>query len=117
MPRSLFDKFSQLLETDIQEKAAFNFLCSGIYYTDVQHLFHVHKSALSKLIPQVCQQIYSQLIEEHLKAILLFFTSTLILSCETEISQERIYLFILNTIIEKRYDSPVRRQYILIESF
>ena len=111
----MFDKFLQLIETDIQKEATFKFLPSGMTYTDLQHLFHVHKSILSKFIPQVCQEIYSQLKEEHLKAILLFFISTLILSCETEISQERIF-FILNTIIQKRYDSPIQRQYILTES-
>ena len=111
----MFDKFLQLTETNIQKETTFKFLPSGMTYTDLQHLFHVHKSTLSKFIPQVCQEIYSQLKEEHLKAILLFFISTLILSCETEISQERIF-FILNTIIQKKYDSPIQRQYILTES-
>ena len=46
-------------------------------------------------------------------AILPFLISTLVLFCETEISQERIF-FILNTFMQKIYDSPIRRQYISI---
>ena len=34
---------------------------------DLQHLFRVHKSTLSKFIPQVYQAIYNQLKEEHRK--------------------------------------------------
>ena len=97
----MFDKFLQLIETDIQKEATFKFLPSGMTYTDLQHLFHVHKSILSKFIPQVCQEIYSQLKEEHLKAILLFFISTLILSCETEISQECIFFYFEHDHTEK----------------
>ena len=43
------------------------------------------------------------------------FLSTLLLSCETEISHERIF-FILNTIMQKIYDLPIRHQYISIIS-
>ena len=43
------------------------------------------------------------------------FLSTLLLSCETEISHERIF-FILNTIMRKIYDLPIRHQYISIIS-
>ena len=46
--------------------AVLMFLSSGMTYTALQHIFCIHKSTLSKFIPNVCQAIYNQLKEEHL---------------------------------------------------
>ena len=51
----------------IKLAATLRFLSSEMTYADQQDLFHVNKSTLSKFIPQVCQAIYNQLKEEHLK--------------------------------------------------
>ena len=39
--------------------AAIRFLSAGVNYADLQHVFRIHKSALSKSIPDVCEAIYT----------------------------------------------------------
>ena len=36
---------------------------------DLQHLFRIHKSTLSKFIPEVCESIYNHLKYKYLKEI------------------------------------------------
>ena len=45
----------------IKLAATIRFLATGASYADLQHLFRVHKSTLSKIIPEVCEAIYSNL--------------------------------------------------------
>ena len=77
-----FNEFLKLIETDIQKQnthlrdaipakiklaATLQFLATGSNYTDVQHLFRVHKSALSQFIPKVCEVLYQKLKDDYLK--------------------------------------------------
>ena len=52
--------------------ATIRFLSTGSNYADLQHLFRIHKSTLSKFIPEVCEALYKQLKDNHLKVWYIF---------------------------------------------
>ena len=77
-----FDELLRLVEFDIQKQdtvlreaipasmklaATIRFLSTGSNYADLQHLFRIHKSTLSKFIPEVCEALYKQLKDNYLK--------------------------------------------------
>ena len=53
--------------------ATIRFLSTGANYADLQHVFRIHKSTLSKFIPDVCDAIYTCLKEKYLKVNIYFF--------------------------------------------
>ena len=80
----MFDELLVLVEPYIQRKttvlhepipakiklaATLKYLSTGMNYSDLQHLFRIHKSTLSQFIPNVCEAIYSQLRDKYLKVI------------------------------------------------
>ena len=86
MPPYLFDELLQLIETDIQKEATF----------------------MQEPIP----------LKVKLAATLKFLSSgmTTYFYLAKQKFLKKVYFFILNTIIQKIYDSPIRHQYISIES-
>ena len=79
---ALFDNLLELIEMDIQKQetvlrepipakvklaVTLQFLSSGMNYGELQYLFRVHKSTLSKFIPEVCEAIYFRLKDKYLK--------------------------------------------------
>ena len=84
----LFDELLGLIESDIQKEttqlrdpisakvklaATLKFISSGMNYSELQHLFRVHKSTLSKFIPEVCEAIYLRLREDYLNVSFIYF--------------------------------------------
>ena len=82
MDAATFDKLLGMVEHTIQKQntvmrdslspriklaATIRFLASGACYADLQHLFRIHKSTLSKVIPEVCDAIYAELKDKYLK--------------------------------------------------
>ena len=53
--------------------ATIRFLATGACYADLQHLFRIHKSTLSKFIPDVCDAIYKKLKDRYLKVTMYIF--------------------------------------------
>ena len=53
--------------------ATIRYLSTGASYADLQHMFRIHKSTLSKIIPEVCEAIYSRLKEHYLKVTIYIF--------------------------------------------
>ena len=77
-----FDELLDLIKIDIQGDdttlreaipaslklaATIRFLATGCTYTQLQYPFRVHKSTLSKFIPEVCEALYNKLKDKHLK--------------------------------------------------
>lgn len=71
---STFYQFLNLIRSDIEKQttdlrvlilpyvklaATIRFLATVCEYSDLQYIFRVHKSVLSKTIPKVCEGIYS----------------------------------------------------------
>ena len=71
-----FDELLNLVGVDIQKEttnmhepipaemklaATLRFLSTGANYADLQHIFRIHKSTLSRIIPEVCDAIYMNL--------------------------------------------------------
>lgn len=68
------------LSPGIRLAATIRFLATGASYTELQHIFRVHRSTLGKLIPEVCDGIYKSLKEQYLKVrfyVYLFFINKL----------------------------------------
>ena len=78
-----FNELLKLIETDIEKQnthlrdaipakiklaATLRFLATRSNYTDLQHLFRVHKSRLTQFIPKVCEGVYEKLEDDYLKA-------------------------------------------------
>ena len=53
--------------------ATIRFLATGACYADLQHLFRIHKSTLSKFIPDVCDAIYKKLKDRYLMVTMYIF--------------------------------------------
>ena len=47
--------------------ATLRFLATGACYSDLQHLFRIHKSTLSKIIPETYRLIYNTMKSRYLK--------------------------------------------------
>ena len=59
------------LEPRLKLAVTIRFLATGVCYTDL-HLFRIHKSMLSKIIPEVCDAIYAELKDRYLKVKIYF---------------------------------------------
>lgn len=55
------------LSPKLKVAATLRFLATGACYSDLQHLFRVHKSTLSKIIPETCEIIYRRMKDKYLK--------------------------------------------------
>ena len=55
------------LSPKLKLAATIRFLATGACYADLQHLFRIHKSTLSKIIPEVCEAIYKHLKDKYLQ--------------------------------------------------
>ena len=82
MDPETFDELLAMIDNSIQKQntvmreslspriklaVTIRFLATGACYTDLQHLFRIHKSTLSKIIPEVCEAIYTELKDKYLK--------------------------------------------------
>ena len=80
-----FDDLLNLIECDIKKKstimrnpippniklaATLRFLSTGANYAELQHIFAIYQSTISKFIPEVCEAIYTRLKDTYLKATL-----------------------------------------------
>ena len=45
------------LDLKLKLAVTIRFLATGTCYSDLQHLFRIHKSTLSKIIPEVCDAL------------------------------------------------------------
>ena len=55
------------LSPNIKLAATIRYLATGASYCDLQHLFRIHRSTLSLVIPEVCEAIYENLKDEYLQ--------------------------------------------------
>ena len=84
MTAEIFDDLLNLIERDIKKKstimrdpippniklaATIRFLSTGANYAELQHIFRIHQSTISKFIPEVCEAIYTRLKDTYLKVI------------------------------------------------
>ena len=84
MTPEIFDDLINLIECDIKKKstimrdpippniklaATIRFLSTGANYVELQHIFRIHQSTISKFIPEVCEAIYTRLKDTYLKVI------------------------------------------------
>ena len=82
MDPNTFDELFQLIEANIAKQntvmrdaipakvklaVTIRFLSTGASYADLQYSFRIHKSTLSKIIPEVCKAIYENLKDKYLK--------------------------------------------------
>lgn len=58
---------------EIKLAVTIRFLASGNSYQDLSLPFRVHKSTISKFVPEVCQAIYMRLKDTYLKVFHIFF--------------------------------------------
>ena len=80
----IFDDSLNLIECDIKKKstimrdhipsniklpATITFLSTRANYAELQHIFRIHQSTISKFIPKVCGAIYTRLKDTFLKVI------------------------------------------------
>ena len=88
MTPEIFDDlliFFNLIECDIKKKstimrdlippninlaATIRFLSAGDNYAELQHIFRIHQSTISKFIPEVCEVIYTRLKDKNFYSIL-----------------------------------------------
>ena len=76
MTPEIFDNLLNLIERDSKKKgiimrdtkppnnklaATLTFLSTGANYAELQHIFRIHQSTISKFIPEVCETIYTRL--------------------------------------------------------
>ena len=47
--------------------ATIRYLVTGVTYSDLQYTFRIHKSTLSRIIPEVCDAIYARFKEDYFK--------------------------------------------------
>ena len=59
------------IPANIKLAATIRFLDTGACYADLQHLFRIPNSTLSKITPEVCDAIYEKLKGVYLKVMLL----------------------------------------------
>ena len=55
------------LSPSIKLAATIRLLATGASYTDLQHLFRIHKSTLARIIPEVCSAIYENLKDQYMQ--------------------------------------------------
>ena len=82
MTPEIFDELLSFIEVDITKQntilrdsipakiklaATIRYLSTGANYADLQYMFRIHKSTLSKFIPEVCKAIYLGLKDRFLK--------------------------------------------------
>ena len=82
MTPEIFDEILHLVEPYIKKEstilrdaipakmklaATLRYLSTGTNYSDLQHMFRIHKSTLSKFIPEVCEAIFMRLKDKYLK--------------------------------------------------
>ena len=82
MSPELFDELLILVKPEIEKEttilrdpipsalklaATIRYLSTGSNYADLQHLFRIHKSTLSKFIPEVCEAIFRRLKDNYLQ--------------------------------------------------
>ena len=82
MSPELFDELLILVKPEIEKEttilrdpipsalklaATILYLSTGSNYADLQHLFRIHKSTLSKFIPEVCEAIFRRLKDNYLQ--------------------------------------------------
>ena len=82
MSPDAFDKLLSLIENDVTKQdtvmrdavpakvklaATIRYLAMEVTCSDLQYTFRVHKSTLSRIIPEVCDPIYTRLKEDFLK--------------------------------------------------
>ena len=61
------------LSPSIKLATLIRFLATGASYTDLQHLFRIHKNTLAGIIPEVCSAIYDQYKDQYMQ-VSIFFT-------------------------------------------
>ena len=59
-----------LIPPNIKLAAPLKFLSTGANYAELQHIFRINQSTISKFIPEVCEAIYTRLKDIYLKIIL-----------------------------------------------
>ena len=55
------------LTPSIKLAATIRYLATGSSYSDLQHLFRIHRTTLSLIIPEVCEAIYENLKDQYLQ--------------------------------------------------
>ena len=60
-------KLHEAIPAKVELAATISFLVTGSNYADLQYILRVHKSTISRFIPEVCEALYNQLKDEHLK--------------------------------------------------
>ena len=63
----------------IKLAATIRFLSTGASYADLQYQFRIHKSTLSRIVPEVCEAVYKQLKDNFLKVRIIFNVSKIII--------------------------------------
>jgi hypothetical protein len=116
MSRDNFDTLLSLVKVDISKETTnmrepispevklvitIRFLATGSSYTDLACQYRVHKSTISKFIPEVCDTIYLRLHEEYLKVLLFYFLSFIYLFVYKNIT---LKIFTINLMEVKQSD-------------
>ena len=60
-------RFRDAIPTSKKIAITIKFLAMGMSYSELAYQFRVHKSAIAKFVPEVCEVIYNRLKEDYTK--------------------------------------------------